>query len=185
MKISILNGNPSPKNIAFDSYLEDLQSLLAFRGHTCENLTLRQLEAGYCTGCWGCWVRTPGKCVFDDDSHFVCGTVINSDFVLCASPLLMGYVSAVLKKFMDKLIPLVHPYITVDKGEAHHRRRYAKTAYPTGGLLLEMTPDSDEEDIAIIAVIHARTMLNLKSRNAFTMLTRQPIEEVANAILRD
>jgi hypothetical protein len=96
----------------------------------------------------------------------------------------MGYLSASLKKFIDKLIPLVHPYTTVDQGEAHHRHRYAPKDYPPGGLLLEKTPGTDSEDIQIIQAIQARTMLNLKTRNVFTMLTDQVVEDVADAILR-
>jgi multimeric flavodoxin WrbA len=108
--------------------------------------------------------------------------VIRSDFVLFASPVIMGYLSAMMKKFMDKLIPLIHPYITVVEGEAHHHARYDQENYPVGGLLLEKTPGTDDEDIDIIRSIHERTALNMKSRNAFTLLTEQPVEEVVHAI---
>jgi hypothetical protein len=183
MKITILNGTPAGKPFCLDQYLESLQNNLVVKGHTIENLTLRELEAGYCVGCWSCWVKTPGRCVYSDDSHLVCRAVINADFVLFASPVLMGFFSALLKRFMDKLIPLVHPYVTLDQGEAHHWHRYDPCDYPLGGVLLEKTNGTDDEDIEIIHAIHSRTMLNLKSRNAFTMLSDDPVEEVANAIL--
>jgi multimeric flavodoxin WrbA len=183
MKIAILNGNPAEENLPFDQYLRNLQVKLTSRGNQCELLTLRELDADYCTGCWSCWVKTPGRCIFADDSDLVCRAVINSDFVLFASPIMMGFLSAVLKKFMDKLIPLVHPYTTVVQGEAHHRRRYAAKDYPLGGLLLEKTPGTDNEDIQIIQAIQARTMLNLRTRNVFTMLTDQAVEDVMDAIL--
>ncbi len=170
--------------MGFDNYLSDLRIKLENDSHDVETLTLRDLDAGYCTGCWACWVKTPGQCIFEDDSHRVCHTVINSDLVLFASPIIMGYLSALLKKYMDKLIPLIHPYITADQGEAHHEHRYKPSDYPLGALLLEKTQSTDDEDIEIISAIHARTMLNMKSKNAFTMLTTQPIEEVANAINR-
>lgn len=184
MKITILNGSPAEENSVLDDYLHKLHNIIIANGKVCEILTLRDLKADFCTGCWSCWVKTPGLCIFDDDSHIVCRAVINADFVLFASPVIMGFYSAVLKKFMDKMIPLVHPYVTVHRGEAHHRHRYAPRDYPLGGLLLEKTPGTDDEDIAIIQAVHARTMLNLKSRNVFTMLTDQPAEEVADAILR-
>jgi len=185
MIVTILNGNPTDGAPRLDAYIAALGTALDSAGCTTDILTLRDLNAGYCTGCWACWVKTPGRCIFKDDSHLVCQSVIRSDFVVFASPIIMGYVSAVLKKFMDKMIPLVHPYITVDQAEAHHRHRYAPGDYPLGGLLLEKTAGSDDEDIEIIHAIHARTMLNLKTENAFTLLTEQPIEEVVNAILCD
>jgi multimeric flavodoxin WrbA len=104
--------------------------------------------------------------------------------VLFASPVLMGYLSAELKKYMDKLIPLLHPHLIEDQGEAHHQYRYAPEDYPLGGLLLEKTPGTDDEDIEIISHLQSRTMLNFKSRNAFTLLTESPVEEVADAINR-
>ena len=184
MKITILNGSPAESGFAIDPYLDQLQGLIQARGHKCQQLVLRDLSADFCTGCWGCWVKTPGLCVFHDDSQKVCQAVIHADFVLFASPVIMGYFSGVMKKFMDKLIPLVHPYITVDRGEAHHRRRYRRKDYPLCGLLLEKTPETDAEDLEIIQAIQVRTMRNLKTRNRFLMQIDQPVEDVANAILR-
>ena len=180
MKITILNGNPDSSHTAFDRYLADLESTWAAEQHQVTTLELRSLKIHYCTGCWGCWVKTPGQCLATDDSHQVCRAVINSDFVLFASPLIMGFVSAPLKKTMDKLIPLVHPYIVVDQGEAHHLARY--DSYPLLGLLLEKGPNDDETDVAITGDIIGRTALNLKSRLAFTKLTMEPLTEVARAI---
>ncbi|MCB2210367.1 flavodoxin family protein [bacterium] len=182
MNVTLLNGNPDTSETDFDDYLASLAHQLETAGHNVSSLTLRELEARYCTGCWACWVRTPGLCIHEDASREVCRHVIQSDFVLFASPIIMGYMSATLKKFMDKMIPLVHPYITVANAETHHRARYAKADYPAAGLLLGRTPGTDEEDIDIVRSIHERTMLNLKTHSAFTLLTDAPVEEVANAI---
>jgi len=182
MRITVLNGNPNEHNLGFDTYLSNLNEKLTASGHSVTHLALRAMEAGYCTGCWSCWVKTPGECTFTDGSHAVCRAVINSDLTIFASPVIMGYLSALLKKFMDKMIPLILPYITEDQGEAHHVHRYEPSDYPIGGLLLEKTPGTDQEDVEIIRSIHERTMLNLKSYNAFTLLTDQPVEEAVHAI---
>ena len=182
MNITILNGNPAPKNAAFDGYLGELVKTLQSSGHAVTLLQLRDMEIHYCTGCWGCWVKTPGECVAKDDSAEICRAAIHSDLVLHASPAIMGFYSALLKKATDKMIPLVHPYITVDQGEAHHRARYKR--YPLFGLLLQRGEDTDDEDIQIIADIHSRTALNIKTRLAFTCTTDDPIEEVAREIDR-
>lgn len=180
MKILILDGNPNPENKQFDQYLENLKKLLKSNHHEIERIRLKDQDIKYCTGCWSCWVKTPGECAFKDDSHQVCREYINSDFVLFASPVIMGFPSAVLKKTMDKLIPLVHPYIEIVNGECHHIKRYSK--YPRLGLLLEKSSDTDEEDIQIISDIYQRFALNLKSKHYFTKLTTHPIEEVLHAI---
>lgn len=181
MKITILNGNPDATHVAFDDYLGRLVEGLA-PAHQVTRLDLREMNIAYCTGCWGCWVKTPGECAARDDSADVCRAAINADLLLLASPLRMGFISALLKKSLDKMIPLVHPYIVADQGEAHHRARY--DAYPLMGLLLEQDPDpdADAEDVAITADILSRTALNLKSWLAFTRLTGAPVAEVLDAI---
>jgi hypothetical protein len=120
--------------------------------------------------------------VAHDDSIEVCRATIRADLALWASPVVMGFYSALLKKATDKLIPLIHPYTVVDQGEAHHRARYDH--YPLVGLLLAKKADTTPQDIEIISAIHARTALNLKSQLAITALTEQPVEEVADEIDR-
>ena len=180
MQITILNGSADAQNRSFDDYLRRLADALITDRHEVTTLTLREMEIGQCVGCWGCWVKTPGECVIADDSRQVCRAVINADFVVFASPMVMGFPSALLKRTMDRLIPLIHPYIIVDQGEAHHRARYEN--YPRLGLLLEKSDGVDEQDIQITSELFSRTALNLKTRLAFTELTVDPVETVAQAI---
>ncbi len=181
MRVTILNGNPHAHDQAFEAYLGRLADALVASGHQVTALTLRDMDIRYCIGCFGCWVKTPGQCVAADESGQVCRAMINSDFTLWASPLIMGFPSALLKKTMDKSIPLIHPYFVVDHNEAHHRARYAR--YPLLGLLLAKGEDTHDEDIRIITDIFSRTALNLKSRLAFSALTDQPEEEIVRAIV--
>jgi multimeric flavodoxin WrbA len=180
MNITILNGNPTPDNQPFEDYLSELSDSWISDGHQIKRLDLRTMKINYCTGCWHCWVKTPGQCSSQDQSLDVCRAVIHSDLTLWASPIIMGFPSALLKKVTDKLIPLVHPYIVVDQGEAHHLARYEH--YPRFGLLLENSADTDEEDIEIIREIFSRTALNMKSSLAFSKTTNVPVSEVSNAI---
>jgi multimeric flavodoxin WrbA len=180
MKITILNGNPDAGNTTFNTYLVRLTEALTARQHQTTTLPLREMDIKYCTGCWGCWVKTPGECVARDDSADVCRAVINADFVLLASPVTMGFPSALLKKTVEKLIPLIHPYGAVVQGEAHHMARYDR--YPLMGLLLERRGDTQDVDIQIISDIFSRTALNFKTQLAFTELMSTPADEVAEAI---
>lgn len=180
MKVTILNGNPDGRNRDFDQLLEKLSIFLEKDNHTVNQLVLRRMDIKYCTGCWGCWVKTPGKCVVPDDSDTVCEETVNSDFVLFASPIIMGFLSAELKKTMDKMIPLVHPYIEMVQKECHHRKRYAK--YPQAGLLLGKNGDTDDEDIAITRDIFERFALNLKLPVRFVTYSDKTAQEVVNEI---
>jgi multimeric flavodoxin WrbA len=180
MQITILNGNPENRNTHLDEYLDQLVDRLASSGHSVNNLTLRDMDLAYCIGCLECWVKTPGMCKTDDDGREVSQAYINSDFVLWASPVIMGFYSALLKMVTDKFVGHVHPYGVFVDGEVHHAPRYE--SYPHGGLLLEKDPMTDEEDIQIISNIHSRTVLNFKSSLVFTKITHNPVEEVGDAI---
>jgi multimeric flavodoxin WrbA len=138
---------------------------------------LRDLTLRYCVGCWGCWVKTPGECVNRDASLEMDRAIINADFVLWASPLKMGFPTELLKRALDKHLPLIHPYMEVDQGEAHHLKRYPR--YPRLGLLLEKETSTDSRDLQIVTDIHCRTALNFKSRLEFSMTTETPVDDVA------
>jgi multimeric flavodoxin WrbA len=180
MKILILDGNPDTKNEPFEEDLAELDKEMQKLDHEVRLLNLRDLNIRYCTGCFGCWVQTPGKCVFPDDSEDVCREYINSDFVLMASTVKMGFTTALLKKTQDRLIGLLHPDFDFVENETHHRRRYNE--YPKIGLLLEKSPNTDDEDIQIIRDMFRRFCLNFKTELTFFGLTAQDAREIARAI---
>jgi multimeric flavodoxin WrbA len=180
MKITILNGNPEPSS--FDAYLMQLKSLLEIQGHSVSLLDLRNMRLGYCIGCWGCWVKTPGECISQDASLEMDRAVINADFVLWAAPLIMGFPSELLKRALDKHLPLIHPYAVVDHNEAHHLKRYAR--YPRVGLLVEKEASTDLRDLQIVADIHCRTALNFKTRLEFMLTTEISADGLAGKITK-
>jgi multimeric flavodoxin WrbA len=180
MNVCIVNGNPVREPDTLERYLDGLAEGLRARGSTVTKLDLRDLSIRHCTGCWGCWVRTPGECANRDDSAQVRRAVIRSDLAILASPVIMGFPSALLKKMQDKLIPLVHPYIELVHGEAHHRARYER--YPRLGILLHESEDTDGEDIQIITGMYERMALNMKSRLVLAGTTADAVEEVADEI---
>jgi hypothetical protein len=182
VKIVILNGNPEPGQGRLDSYVAGLAEELARRGHAAAVEPLRDMSIKYCTGCWGCWVRTPGECVIPDDTVGLRDRIVNSDLVIHASPVVMGFISSLLKRVVDKTIPLLHPYVTFIAGEAHHRKRYDR--YPLTGVILDRRPDTDDEDIDIIAGVYRRNMLNLYSRLLFVRDTAAPEGAIADEIDR-
>ena len=180
MKIVILDGalENTPKN--WEAYLSGLIATLKRNNHQVNHFLLKDNDIHHCEGCFKCWVQTPGKCEFDDDSRVINRAISNSDFVLFASPLVMGFPTSILKKKMDRMIPLVHPYSEIVQGEMHHIHRYEK--YPLFGLLLQPESADTEENISIVSQIFARTALNIKSRLTFSVTTEEPTQKTAALI---
>lgn len=180
MKVTILNGNPSYENDSFDNYLNVLSDRLISQSHEVALFDIKAKDIKPCTGCWTCWLKTPGLCAHKDDAHDMRREYIHSDFVLYATPIVMGFTSALLKKVLEKLIPLYHPYVEIFNGESGHRKRY--DSYPSIGILLQRLDDTDEEDVKIVADYLERTVYQFHSRHIFTKLIDNPVEEVQDAI---
>lgn len=179
MKITLLNANANAEQRGFADYLATYQQCLEERGHEVERLALRDLDIRYCNGCWDCWMKTPGRCVHNDDMGIVYRSLLASDLLIMVSPLIAGFPSSLLKKAQDRLVPLVLPYLQIEAGEFHHRARYAH--YPLLGLLLEKEADTDSEDLQIASDFLKRFALNFKSRVAlFDTMDTAP-EELADA----
>lgn len=180
MKITILDGNTDPNAVEYENYLAKACTALNAAGHTVNHIQLRNFDLRYCTGCFGCWVKTPGECVTVDDGPKIRPAELHCDFLLWAAPLVNGYPSAKLKQMMDKSIPLIHPYIAVVHGEAHHRKRYDR--YPLAGLLVGPEADTDAEDLRIVEDMFRRTALNMKSRLCFMHQVGDPLDELVKDI---
>jgi multimeric flavodoxin WrbA len=181
MRMTILNGAPDAAS-SFQAYLETLTNRLLALGHAVTKLDLRDLDLKGCTGCFGCWVKTPGECSKRDDSATICRAVLSADLLLLASPMTMGFTTALLKRAADQMIQLIHPYFVVEGGEIHHRARYAR--YPVFALLLDPGDDSDAEDIAITRTMWERMARNMKSRLAWSAVAKRSAEEVADELAR-
>ncbi|NTU71461.1 MAG: flavodoxin family protein [Coriobacteriia bacterium] len=179
MLITILNGEPDAGS-EFDAYVQEYAAQLEVEGHDVTTLDLRDLDIKGCTGCWGCWVKTPGECARKDESARVCTQVLASDLTVLASPVHMGFTSSLLKRTADQMIPLVHPYFTIEGGEQHHRARYAR--YPLFGLVLGPTDDTDAEDLEITEHLWSRMARNIKTRVAFTTIATTPVKEATNEL---
>lgn len=180
MNITILNGNSIKNNKIFDDYLIGLNDTLNMIGHHTSLIHLADKEIKQCQGCWNCWIKTPGKCTIVDDFKLLYCDIINCDLLIFASPIKMGFISSLIKKVNDRMIPIVLPYFKLVNGEFHHAKRYEN--YPSIGLILEKDFTTDDEDIAIINNIYKRTSLNLHSELKFTHLITDSEKELINEI---
>jgi hypothetical protein len=106
--------------------------------------------------------------------------MIHSDLCIWVSPLRMGFVSALTKKAMDRIIPLVHPYIGIFEGEFHHLKRYDH--YPKLGLILLGDTQIPTESHEIITGVFKRLGINSKGELAFSIATDGSLKEVEHAI---
>ena len=90
-----------------------------------EVVNLRNKKIKNCIGCYTCWTKTPGKCIHKDDmTNELFPKYIGSDIVIFASPLYFYSVTAGMKTFMDRTIPMAEPFIIERNGKSYHPLRY-------------------------------------------------------------
>jgi len=165
MEIIVINGAPVNTEKEYREVLKTCVDDLASKGDEVEIVYLSDLTINQCIGCWSCWVKTPGECFHNDGVREVLSKVVKSDLVVFASPIVAGFISALLKRFTDRLIPLVLPYFTILEEEIHHVPRYEKR--PLLGVMLFTGEDTDKEDLEIILDVYRRNSLNLSTDLAF------------------
>ena len=86
-------------------------------------LDLTQTELKQCLGCWSCWWTTPGRCVHKDlDGFYRSFLAADTVFIYCSAS--QGFVTSNMKAMLDRMIVLVLPYISWEKGESSHEPRY-------------------------------------------------------------
>jgi len=89
-------------------------------------VNLRDKKIKYCTGCFSCWTKTPGKCILQDDmTKELFSQLVASDLVVYATPLYHHTVNAHMKTFIERSLPAAQPFFEKNKaGKTRHPLRY-------------------------------------------------------------
>ena len=94
-------------------------------GAEVRDVDLMDRTVGPCRGCYHCWVVTPGQCVLRDDMDELLRWFIESDAVVCASPLYYYALSSRMHTFLERTLPLTDGGMdTTPRGLERNRIRY-------------------------------------------------------------
>lgn len=93
-----------------------------------ENTTVVEADGRYapCKGCFGCWAKTPGKCVYKDRLQYMGAMLAGSDEVILISQNTYGGLSSEVKNVLDRGIAISLPFFAFREGRIHHAHRYKK-----------------------------------------------------------
>ena len=86
-------------------------------------IDLSQLNISNCIGCFGCWVKTPGKCVIRDDAPKVYPLIAQSTHLIYVSRICFGGYDTIMKTVLERSIPIQKAFIRLHNGETHHVQR--------------------------------------------------------------
>ena len=180
MKITIIDGCPDTNEAAaFGAYLDETVSLLESSGHLVVRLRLAKMRLRHCTGCWSCWVKTPGRCAQDDDTATIIREYLGADLVLFSTPLRLGFMSALSKTLLDKLVALFLPHIELHRGEFVHALRY--DAYPDLGCILH-AGELEDDDLKNTTEYFRRYAFHFRTAPVIEADTGRSPKEISDAI---
>ena len=160
MKALILNGERKNESV-LSLVAEVVAGELSVQGWRAETVVLREKKIAICTGCFGCWVQTPGVCVIDDFGREAARMVIGSNVLIYLTPITFGGYSSELKKAVDRFAcSMLLPFFKKIEGEIHHRVRYQPLPSLIG---IGVLPGPDEESERIFTKLVERNSINLHS----------------------
>lgn len=129
MKITVFSG--SHKGGEGNTFLmvEEFLKGAEEAGAETENIILANKNIRYCKGDFDCWFKTSGKCAYHDDMDDLISTFMASDVAVFAFPVYFDNIPALMKNFIDRLLPVLLPHFEEDEeGEYRHGKRFEK--YP-------------------------------------------------------
>lgn len=107
MKITAILGSPRA-NGNTDTIATRVLAGAADAGWETQTFALRQLSIRPCIGCGQCWSKDR-PCVFEDDMGRLYDALAQADALLLATPVYWYAPTALMKAFMDRLVPFNRP----------------------------------------------------------------------------
>ena len=77
-----------------------------------------------CKGCFSCWIKTPGRCIIEDEAQALPSLIKECKELIIVSRVIYGGFSPNIKAYVDRMIPCLLPYFEIKKGKMRHPYRY-------------------------------------------------------------
>jgi putative sterol carrier protein len=144
-RVLLLNGSPRGRDSASVKLAEAFaEGYLGSREAELERIDLAEKDIGPCTGCYGCWKGGKGVCVRNDDMVDLLPAYARADLVLVSTPVYHFGMTALLKTFFERSLPLLYPYMVKAGPRYEHPERVALNPRQAVGLFSTCGfPDAD------------------------------------------
>ncbi|TRO53963.1 flavodoxin family protein [Candidatus Bathyarchaeota archaeon] len=129
MKLLAFNASPRKTKSATEIIMNRFIDGAKQAGADIERHYVEDLLINGCTGCFNCWLKTPGDCVRRDDMDWIIPKMVDSDIVYLGTPIYYYNIVHGLQRMRERLLPMNLPKMLITEGETHHPERYKKTPH--------------------------------------------------------
>jgi hypothetical protein len=84
-------------------------------------------QVAFCRGCFGCWIKTPGRCVIPDRAGAFVESISRHRNLAIVSRLTFGGLSAPVKAVLDRSIGFMQPFFELRENSMRHKRRHPRS----------------------------------------------------------
>ena len=123
MNILVINSSPNKDKgntaVILDPFLEGIKG----GGAEVEIYYTKDLNINPCKGEVSCWMKTPGKCILNDDMSWLAPKAIKADILVLATPVYCDGINTHMQMFLERLLPRAMPSIELREGHTRHPHR--------------------------------------------------------------
>lgn len=120
MKVLTINSSPNKDKgntaLILNPFLEGMKEEEA----EVEIYYTRDLKINPCMADHTCQLKTPGRCVQEDDMKWLLPKIVEADVWVWASPVFDDGVTGPMKMLMDRMIPGARPLLEIREGRLRH-----------------------------------------------------------------
>ncbi len=124
MKILAVQASSRPEKSNTEKLLKEFLGGAAAQGAETETVNLKEKNISFCQACYRCWMKTPGVCAIKDDMATLLEKVKECDVLVYATPLYYYDMSARLRVFLERLLPLSCPHFVKVGDTYRHPQRF-------------------------------------------------------------
>lgn len=132
---------------------------------------LSTLKISNCVGCFGCWTKTPGRCVIRDDATRIYPCIAASDTLLYVSRVCYGSYDVPMKTMLERAIPVQQAFIRVHCRETHHVQRAVAPKKAT--IIVYADTEIEEEERQIFRQLVIRNAYNMNFESFEILFTTE------------
>lgn len=122
MKVIAINSSPymgeGNTALMLNPFIEGMSEA----GAKVELFYTKKLTINPCQGDLNCWLKTPGQCFQKDDMAMLIPKLAEADIWVFATPVYVDGMSGPMKNLIDRIIPLMLPFIELREGHCRHPR---------------------------------------------------------------